>query len=292
MIKSMTGYGRGEWSEEAKRVEVEIKSFNHRYCDVQVHLPRRLNCFEGQVRQLVKQRVSRGRIEVSVQIDDASLVEQRLEVDLDLAKDYLLGLRALQEKLNLPGEINLETFVNFREIFTRREVEPNLEKEWSILQAAVEGALISLDKMRQEEGVLLAQDFHQRLQTIAELVRHIEERAPLALKAYQQRLRQRVQEFCPGEQIDEARLAQEVAYLAERSDISEELVRMRSHLHQFREMLGRSEPMGRKLEFILQEINREANTIAAKASDAETAQLIVEIKSELEKMREQVQNVE
>ncbi|MGQ9693330.1 MAG: YicC/YloC family endoribonuclease [Thermodesulfobacteriota bacterium] len=292
MIKSMTGYGRGEWTNENKRVEVEIKSFNHRYCDVQIHLPRRLNSFEGQVRQLVKQRVSRGRIEVSVQIDDASLAEQRLEVDLDLAKDYLLGLRMLQEKLNLPGEINLETFINFREIFTRKEVEPNLEKEWALLQGAIEEALISLDKMRQEEGAILAQDFHQRQQTIEELVRHIEERAPLALKAYHQRLSQKVQEFCLGEQIDEARLAQEIAYLAERSDISEELVRMKSHLHQFRQMLGRTEPMGRKLEFILQEINREANTIAAKASDAETAQLVVEIKSELEKMREQVQNVE
>lgn len=292
MIKSMTGYGRGEWTDENKRVEVEIKSFNHRYCDVQIHLPRRLNSFEGQVRQLVKQRVSRGRIEVSVQVDGASLAEQRLEVNLDLAKDYLLGLRMLQEKLNLPGEINLETFINFREIFTRKEVESNLEKEWAVLQAASEEALISLDKMRQEEGAILAQDFHQRLQTVEELVRHIEERAPLALKAYHQRLSQKVQEFCPGEQIDEARLAQEIAYLAERSDISEELVRMKSHLHQFRQMLGRTEPMGRKLEFILQEINREANTIAAKASDAETAQLVVEIKSELEKMREQVQNVE
>lgn len=292
MIKSMTGYGRGEWTNENKRVEVEIKSFNHRYCDVQIHLPRRLNSFEGQVRQLVKQRVSRGKIEVSVQIDDASLGEQRLEVDLDLAKDYILGLRMLQEKLNLPGEINLETFINFREIFTRKEVEPNLEKERALLQAAIEEALISLDKMRQEEGAILAQDFHQRLQTIEELVRHIEERAPLALKAYHQRLSQKVQEFCLGEQIDEARLAQEIAYLAERSDISEELVRMKSHLYQFRQMLGRTEPMGRKLEFILQEINREANTIAAKASDAETAQLVVEIKSELEKMREQVQNVE
>jgi uncharacterized protein (TIGR00255 family) len=292
MIKSMTGYGRGEWKDEDRQVEVEIKSFNHRYCDVQIHLPRRLNSLEGQVRQLVKQRVSRGRIEVFVQMSDAALAEQKLEVDLELAKDYLLGLRTLQEKLGIPGEITLETFINFREIFTRQEVEANLEKEWTILQAAIEEALSSLDRMRQEEGNILAQDFQQRLQTVAEFVRRIEERAPLALQNYQQHLRQKVQEFCPEEQVDEARLAQEIAYLAERSDISEELVRMKSHLHQFREMLGRAEPMGRKLEFILQEINREANTIAAKASDAETAQLVVEIKSELEKMREQVQNVE
>ncbi len=292
MIKSMTGYGRGEGTDESKRAEVEIKSFNHRYCDVQIHLPRRLNSFEGQVRKLVRQRVVRGRIEVYVQIDDASPAEQKLEVDLDLAREYLGGLRLLQEKLGIPGEIKLESFINFREIFTRQEVEPNLEKEWAVLQAAVEKALISLDKMRQEEGAILAQDFQQRLQSVAEFLHRIEERAPLALQSYHQRLQQRVQDFCLGEQIDEARLVQEIAYLAERSDISEEVVRMKSHLHQFGEMLTRAEPMGRKLEFILQEINREANTIAAKASDAETAQLVVEIKSELEKMREQVQNVE
>lgn len=292
MIKSMTGYGRGEWAEDEKRMEVEVKSFNHRYCDVQIHLPRRLNSLEGQVRQLVKQRVSRGRIEVSVQIDDASLTEQKLEADLNLAKDYLLALRTLQDHLGLPGEIKLETLVNFREIFTRKEVEPNLEKEWSMLQAALEIALKALEQMRQEEGATLEKDLRQRLQVIEALLKRIEDRAPLAWQAYRQRLRQRVKEFCAGVQIEEMRLAQEVAYLAERSDISEEVVRIKSHLSQFQEMLRREEPIGRKLEFILQEIHREANTIAAKASDAETAQLVVEIKSELEKMREQVQNVE
>jgi len=292
MIKSMTGYGQGEWQEKGKRVEVEAKSFNHRYCDIQIHLPRRLSPLEGQIRSLVKQRVSRGRIEISVQIDNSSLTEQKLEVDLDLARDYLLGLKALQENLGIPGEIRLETLTNFKEIFTRKEIEVNLEEEWRSLQEALSKALSGLERMRSEEGLMLRQDFLSRVSTVEEILQRIEEKAPQALRLYRDRLAQRVQEFSGGLPIDETRLAQEVAYLAERSDISEELVRIRSHLSQFRDLLDRLEPTGRKLEFLLQEINREANTIGAKANEAEIAQLAVVIKSELEKMREQVQNVE
>jgi uncharacterized protein (TIGR00255 family) len=292
MIKSMTGYGRGEWQGEGQRVEVEVKSFNHRYCDILPHLPRRLNALEGQIRNYVKQRVSRGRIEVFVQIGDSSPVEQKLELDLNLARDYHLALKALQENLGIPGEIRIETLSNFKEIFTRKEVETNLEKEWAALLEALEGALGQLENMRREEGLMLRQDFLNRLKTVEEMLQGIEEKAPLALRACRDRLAQRVQELCGGLQIDEARLAQEVAYLAERSDLNEELVRIGSHLSQFREMLDRPEPMGRKLDFLLQEINREANTIGSKASDAGIAQLAVGIKSELEKIREQVQNVE
>jgi uncharacterized protein (TIGR00255 family) len=292
MIKSMTGYGRGEWQEDEKRVEVEVKSFNHRYLDISPHLPRRLNSLEAQVRNLIKQRVSRGRLEVSVQIDDSSLVEQKLELDVALAQDYHLALKTLQQELGIPGEIRLETLANFRDIFTRKEVETDLEKEWASLQTALEAALRSLEQMRRDEGLALRGDFLGRLTAVEEMAREIEKKAPLALEACRDRLAERVQELSRGLPVDEARLAQEVAYLAERSDITEELVRIRSHLNQFREMLDDSEPVGRKLEFLLQEINREANTIGSKVSDAGIAQVAVGIKSELEKMREQVQNVE
>lgn len=292
MIKSMTGYGRGEWQEDEKRVEVEVKSFNHRYLDISPHLPRRLNSLEAQVRNLIKQRVSRGRLEVSVQIDDSSLVEQKLELDVALAQDYHLALKTLQQELGIPGEIRLETLANFRDIFTRKEVETDLEKEWASLQTALEAALRSLEQMRRDEGLALRGDFLGRLTAVEEMAREIEKKTPLALEACRDRLAERVQELSRGLPVDEARLAQEVAYLAERSDITEELVRIRSHLNQFREMLDDSEPVGRKLEFLLQEINREANTIGSKASDAGIAQVAVGIKSELEKMREQVQNVE
>jgi uncharacterized protein (TIGR00255 family) len=292
MIKSMTGYGRGEWQEGERRVEVEVKSFNHRYLDISPHLPRRLNSLEAQVRNLIKQRVSRGRVEVSVQIDDSSLVEQKLELDIALARDYHLALKTLQKELGILGELRLETLANFRDIFSRKEVETDLEKEWASLQVALEAALRNLEQMRRDEGLALRGDFLGRLRAIEEMTREIEKKAPLALEACRDRLAQRVQELSRGIPVDEVRLAQEVAYLAERSDITEELVRIRSHLNQFREMLDDSEPVGRKLEFLLQEINREANTIGSKASDAGIAQEAMEVKSELEKMREQVQNVE
>lgn len=292
MIKSMTGYGRGQWSAENKQVEAEIRSFNHRYLDVSVRLPRKLNALEGQVRNLIKQRVSRGRLEVSVQMEDTSSEEQRFELDISLAKDLHQALKSLKENLNLPGEIGLDTLTNFRDIFVRKEVEIDLEKEWVSLQAALESALTNLEQMRQNEGLNLRTDFLNRLKNVEDLTGRIAEKGPLALNAARDRLAERVAELSGGIEIDPSRLAQEVAFLAERSDISEELVRIKSHLAQFREMLDRREPMGRKMEFLLQEFNREANTIGSKANDAGVSYLTVEIKSELEKMREQVQNVE
>jgi uncharacterized protein (TIGR00255 family) len=292
MIKSMTGYGRGEWQGDGKKLMVEIRAVNHRYCDISIRLPRRLNSLETQVRNLLRQRLSRGRIEVFVQVDESSLPEQKLELDLPLARDIYLALKTLQENLGIPGEVRLETMTGFRDIFSRKEAEPNLEKEWECLRTALEGALSGLEAMRGEEGIKLREDFRGRLAAIEKMAQQIEEKAPLALRACRDRLAQRVQDLSGGLEIDENRLAQEVAFLAERSDITEELVRIRSHLTQFRDLLGRPEPAGRKLEFLLQEINREANTIGSKANDASIAHLGVEIKSELEKMREQVQNVE
>lgn len=292
MIKSMTGYGRGEWQGDGKRVEVEVRSFNHRFGDILVRLPRRLIPLEVQARKLVGQRFSRGRIEVSVQINDSAEVEQKLELDLALAKDYYRALKALQEDLGIPGEIRLEMLSAFKEIFARKELETDLKKEWAFLQGVLEEALNGVEGMRREEGLALREDFLNRLQTIERMLQEVGSWAPLALRACRDRLAARVQELSGGLEVNGERLAQEVAYLAERSDITEELVRIRSHLNQFREMLDRPEPVGRKLEFLLQEINREANTIGSKASDAGIAQAVVEIKSELEKMREQVQNVE
>jgi uncharacterized protein (TIGR00255 family) len=292
MIKSMTGFGRGEWQGDGKKLEVEIKSVNHRYCDISLRLPRKLNPLETQARNFLRQRISRGRIEVFVQIAESALAEQKLEIDLNLAKDYYLGLKALQENLGISGEVRLETLAGFRDIFARKETEPDLEKEWESLRTALEGALAGLEAMRRDEGRKLKEDFLARLSALERSVREIEEKAPLSLKASRDRLAQRVQELSGGLGIDEARLAQEVAFLAERSDTTEELVRLHSHLKQFREMLNSPEPAGRKLEFLLQEINREANTIGSKANDAGISYGVVEIKSELEKLREQIQNVE
>jgi uncharacterized protein (TIGR00255 family) len=251
-----------------------------------------LNPLEGHVRNLLKQRVSRGRLEVAVQLEDTSVGEQKLELDLALARDIHSALKSLQETLRLPGEIRLETLANFRDLFVRKEMEMDLEREWTSLRTAIENALTNLEQMRQNEGLNLKSDFLNRLQTVEGLAQQIAAQSPLTLKAGRDRLAERIAELSGGVEVDPARLAQEVAYLAERSDITEELVRLKSHLNQFREMLDRPEPMGRKMEFLLQEFNREANTIGSKANDAGISYLTVEIKSELEKMREQVQNVE
>jgi uncharacterized protein (TIGR00255 family) len=288
----MTGYGRGECQEEHKRIETEIRSFNHRYLDVSLRLPRKLNPLEGQVRNLIKQRISRGRLEIAVQLDDSSVNEQKIEIDLSLAKDIHSALTSLQEHLHIPGEIRLETLTNFRDLFVRKEMEIDLEKEWISLQTSLENALTNLEQMRQNEGLNLRSDFLARLKTVEDLANQIAARAPLALQGYRDRLAERVADLSGGVEIDPSRLAQEVAFLAERSDITEELVRIKSHLNQFRELLDRPESLGRKMEFLLQEFNREANTIGSKANDASISHLTVEIKSELEKMREQVQNVE
>lgn len=292
MIKSMTGYGRGKWEEGGKRIEAEIKAINHRFLDVFPHLPRRLNPLEGRVRSLIKQRVSRGRIDLNVQINESADAQQRLELDWPFVQEVHLALKALQERFALPGEIRLETLAGFKEIFTRKEVEPDLEKEWIEVQAAVEEALAALEAMRRTEGNVLMEDFNQRLDFIAKTADAIKERSPAVLSAVRDRLAQRVKEIAGGMELDEGRLAQEVAYLAERSDITEELVRIHSHLTQFRDLLKAEEPVGRKMDFLLQEINREVNTIASKVNDAQISQMATGMKSELEKIREQVQNVE
>jgi uncharacterized protein (TIGR00255 family) len=288
----MTGYGRGECQAEHKRFEAEIRSFNHRYLDVSIRLPRKLNPLEGQVRNLIKQRISRGRLEIAVQLDDSSVSEQKLEIDLSLAKDIHSSLKSLQEQLQLPGEIRLETLTNFRDLFVRKELEIDLEKEWISLQTALENALTNLEQMRKNEGLNLRADFMARLKTVEDLADQIAAKAPVILQGCRDRLAERVAELSGGVEIDPSRLAQEVAFLAERADITEELVRIKSHLNQFRDLLDRPESLGRKMEFLLQEFNREANTIGSKANDASISHLTVEIKSELEKMREQVQNVE
>lgn len=292
MMKSMTGYGRGKWEEGSKRIEVEMKSFNHRYLDVFPHLPRRLNPLEGQVRNFIKQRLSRGRIDVYVQINESSEAQQRLELDWPFVQEVHLALKALQERFNLPGEIRLETLAGFKEIFTKKEVEPDLEKEWIEVRAALEEALAALEAMRFTEGNVLTEDLTRRLDLIAKTAEAIQERSPAVLAAVRDRLGQRVKELVGGMELDEGRLAQEVAYLAERSDITEELVRIHSHLTQFRDLLKSEEPVGRRMEFLLQEVNREVNTIASKANDAQISQMATGMKSEVEKIREQIQNVE
>jgi uncharacterized protein (TIGR00255 family) len=234
----------------------------------------------------------RGRIEVSVTADEALERAEHLAVDLELTKTYVRLLRSLQEELGLGGDIRLEALLTFRDIFTVREDEATHERAWEVLAEALKGAISRCLRMRAEEGAAIAADFSQRLQHLDELVGEIEARAPLVTREAKDRIRERIQVLLGDVPLDEARLAQEAAILADKNEITEELVRLRSHLQQFRDQCQAAGPRGRQLEFVLQEIHREVNTVGSKANDLAVAQRVIQAKAELERVREQVQNVE
>jgi uncharacterized protein (TIGR00255 family) len=288
----MTAFGRGEAEADGFRFTVEVRSVNHRFCDIQVKLARRYSHFEEEIRKRVASSFFRGRIEVSVTADEALERAEHLAVDLELTKTYVRLLRSLQEELGLGGDIRLEALLTFRDIFTVREDEATHERAWEVLAEALKGAISTCLRMRAEEGAAIAADFSQRLQHLDELVGEIEARAPLVTREAKDRIRERIQVLLGDVPLDEARLAQEAAILADKNEITEELVRLRSHLQQFRDQCQAAGPRGRQLEFVLQEIHREVNTVGSKANDLAVAQQVIQAKAELERLREQVQNVE
>ena len=292
MLHSMTAFGRGEVEADGYRFTVEVRSVNHRFCDIQVKLPRRYSRFEEEIRKRVASSLSRGRIEVTVIADEALEKTEHLAVDLELTKTYVRLLRSLQEELGLGGDLRLEALLTFRDIFTVREDETSHERAWVVLAEALDGAVTWCLRMRAEEGAAIASDFSQRLQQLDELVGEIEARAPVVTQEARDRIRERIQVLLGEVPVDEARLAQEAAILADKSDITEELVRLRSHLQQFRDQCQAGGPRGRQLEFLLQEIHREINTVGSKSNDLAIAQRVIQAKAELERVREQVQNVE
>ncbi|MFH1623845.1 MAG: YicC/YloC family endoribonuclease [Pseudomonadota bacterium] len=292
MLKSMTGYGSGECVFEEGRVAVEVKSVNHRYLDISCRVPRRFSHLENEVRKAISKRFSRGRFDVGVQSDFTREENQRFELNLPLAEEYCSVLKELKERLHLRDDISLSLLASVRDIILVKEVESKQDEKEKAFNTAFNVALDSLEEMRKCEGKTLCKDFSEKLDGIKRLIDDIIVRAPQVLLAYRDRLAKRVKELTGAFAVDAQRLDQEIAFLAERSDITEELARITSHLEQFGSMMNTNGAVGRKLDFLLQEINREVNTIASKASDAEISQKVVEIKSELEKIREQVQNIE
>jgi uncharacterized protein (TIGR00255 family) len=288
----MTGYGSAEGLSSMGPVSVEVRSVNHRFCDIALRLSRRLNSLEGRIKELIKSRVSRGRIDMSVRLDSADRNRYRVEPDLEMARQYLDALRTLKAKLRLKGEISLEMIAQARDIIVPVEDEEDVTVHWEQVRQIIERSLDALKEMRRHEGEGLATDLRKRVQSVRSLLEKIEAHAPLVLEDYRRRLDHRLQNMVKGMDLDPLRLNQEIAFFAERSDISEETVRMTSHLAQLGQMMDSEEPVGRKLEFLLQEVHREANTVSSKANDQTISQMVVEIKGELEKIREQIQNVE
>jgi len=288
----MTGFGRGEGETTLGKVFVESRSINHRYCDINIKLPRRLAPFESRIKEMVRSEVSRGRIDVSLKLDAAGEGKVQLNADLHLADQYYKVLQTLKETLRLQGDITLELLAGGKDIITAKEEMEDVEPYWQEIATILKQSLREMDEMKRLEGESLAKDLQQRLEQIGQQLSDIKDQAPLHLNAYWNRLRERLQSFLEGNELDSTRFQQEVAFLAERIDITEEIVRAESHLNQLATLLLGRDPVGRKMDFLLQEIHREVNTISAKANDAEISQRVVEIKSELEKIREQVQNIE
>jgi uncharacterized protein (TIGR00255 family) len=292
MLKSMTGFGRGEKETALGKIMIESRSVNHRYCDINIRLPKLLAPFETRMKEVIRSEVSRGRVDVSVRLNHTGEGRVQLTVDLQLAEQYLQALQTLREKLHLQGDITLELLAGAKDLISAKEEVEDIEPHWREMLPILKQSLMEMDQMKRSEGELLARDLQQRVNLISRQLEMIKLQFPLSLRGHQNRFRERLRALQDGAEIDDARFQQEVAFLAERTDITEEIVRAESHLSQFAHLMKGEEPVGRKMDFLLQEIHREVNTISAKANDAAISQKVVEIKSELEKIREQVQNIE
>ena len=289
----MTGFGRAECQEDDYTYQAEIRSVNNRFIEINTRLPKAYSDLEQPLKKLIKSHCSRGSISLTISLgfSNDSLGEWEIKPNLPLAKQYLDALKNIQNSLGLTGDVDLKSVIGLREIIKIDPVTMDPAKKDLILNITKE-ALASLQKMREEEGKTLQKDLAQRIDSIETHLADIESRHPQVIGEYQEKLKERIKNITDGLELDETRLAQEAALLADRSDITEEMTRLKSHLNQFRSFFNTNEPIGRKLEFITQEINREVNTTGSKSSDIIISKRVIEVKSELEKIREQVQNIE
>lgn len=291
MIRSMTGFGAGRGAAGGEEVDVEVRSVNHKFCEVKVRLPRELAAAELEAVKTVKERLARGGVEVTVRrAGGAGSLAPR--VDVALAEAYARAFGEIQARLGLPGAVTLADVLSAEGVVRLDERAVDVDAARSALHQALARALEVLAAMRAREGEALARDLSARLDTVEGLVAAVAERAPRVVEAYRARLAERVEELTRGVPADPGRLAQEVALFADRTDVAEEITRLRSHVAQARALLASDEPAGRKLDFLVQEMHREANTIGSKSQSADISGHVVALKAEIERMREQVQNVE
>ena len=290
--RSMTGFGRGEARNEDQTWTVEIRTVNHRFLDQRVVLPRPYAGLEERVRKTVAAAQDRGRVEITLALTGGSSGGSLLTVDTDLARQYHACLEQLKQEFKLEAPVGLSDMLNHRDIISLQEQNPDLDQEWPLVEQAVHAALSDCARMREQEGLTLKRDLLERLDNFTAIVKQIEGNIPQVLQQRQEELKERVAKLLANVDIDPVRLAQETAIMADKADVTEEVVRLDSHISQFRDFLDSDEPVGRRLDFLLQEFLREVNTLASKISNAQIAHLGVEMKNEIEKLREQVQNIE
>lgn len=288
----MTGFGSGTATAGNESLTVELRSVNHKFCEVKVRLPRELTALEGSLQKLVKDRLSRGAVDVAVRRASRSALGVVPQVDLPLAREYRRAWGELARALELPDTVTVRDMASQQNVIRLEEPQVGLEDAGKAAEGALSQALEALGKMREKEGVALGADLTARLALVEQWVDEVKVLAPQAIELYRARLSERIAELSKGLAVDPQRLAQEVAFFSERTDVAEEMTRLSSHLVQFKELLRSKEPSGRKMDFLVQEMHREVNTTGSKSQHADISTRIMQLKAELERIREQVQNVE
>ena len=292
MIKSMTGFGRCEVLKDSRKFTVELKSVNHRYLDVNIRMPKKLNFFETSIRTLLKSYADRGKVDIFITYEDLSQSQVSVKYNAALAAEYLKYLNQMAEEFSLDNDVRVSTLSRYPEVFTMEECSEDEDELWNGLKEALEGAFSQFVEMRTKEGERLKEDILLKLDLLSEQMRFIEERSPQIIAEYRTKLEEKMRELLEDTQIDDNRLAAEVILFADKICTDEEVVRLKSHIQHMKETLEESNGIGRKLDFIAQEMNREANTILSKANDLDISNRAISLKTEIEKIREQIQNIE
>lgn len=292
MVNSMTGFGRGIVEENGRRFSVEIKSVNNRYLDLNIKLPRQLNELEDRVRKYIASRISRGKIDIYINQEKFNEEDISANVDEKVADAYYNALAALKKRFKLKDDITLSLMSRMPDVINVDKKEDDIDEVWETLLKALDMAINMLVDMRLKEGLKLSKDITLRCDVIYGKVLEIEKRSPEMVDEFRGKILLRVKDFLKEVEVDEARLLNEVAFFSDKCNITEEIVRLKSHIEQFKNAFNLDEPIGRKLDFLIQEMNREINTIGSKSNDLAITNLVVEVKSELEKIREQIQNIE
>ena len=292
MIKSMTGFGRSEIVKGNRKISVEIKSVNHRYLEAGIKMPKKLNVFESRMRDLLKKYATRGKIDIFINYEDDSESQVNLKFNQNIADEYMAIFNNMSEKYNLKNDMTVGGLARFPEVITMDEVQEDEEELWHFIEEAMKAALEQFVNTRILEGENLKKDLLGKLDHVEELVAFVEKRSPEIMKEYRSKLESKVKELLGDTTIDESRIATEVIIYADKICVDEETVRLRSHIEHARKCLNEDGGIGRKMDFIAQEMNREANTTLSKANDIEISNAAIDLKTEIEKVREQIQNIE
>lgn len=292
MIKSMTGFGRASYDGTDRSFTIEIKSVNHKFLDISIKTPKNLFSLESRIRKIIQEKISRGKIDILITQNNFKKNDVTAVFNENLCDSYVESLKSMKSRYKMPDNITLSLLLKLPDIITIDEKEEDVESLWKEIEKPLEEALDMLVNMRETEGTKLQSNVVQKCESIRNAVDIIEKREPIIIEDYRKKLTEKVAEVLKDSSVDENRIAEEVALFIDKSSIDEEIVRLKSHISQMKDTLKTDEPIGRKLDFLVQEMNRESNTIASKTNDIETTKLVLNIKNDIEKIREQIQNVE